>query len=64
MPGQTKSTANRREEYDDYIDHKRLKKVAFTKQVAEILGLDTEVSHVNIQQIVSEIFGVCYITEE
>lgn len=52
------------EEYDDYIDRKRLKKIAFTKQVAEILGLDTEVFHVNIQQIFSEIFGICYITEE
>lgn len=53
-----------REEYDEYETKKRLKKISFEKNVAEILGFDQKAAHVNIQQIVSEVFGVAYITEE
>ena len=53
-----------REEFEEYAAEKRLKKIAFENQVAELLGFDQEITHVNIQQIVSEIFGVAYITVE
>lgn len=53
-----------REEYGEYETQKRLNKISFERKVAEILGFDQEVAHVNIQQIVSEVFGVAYITEE
>lgn len=53
-----------REEYEEYKMEKRFMKINFEKKVAEILGFDPEVANVNIQQIVSEVFGVAYITEE
>lgn len=51
-----------RNEYEACKENKRVKRLAFEKQIAEILGFDPEISHVNIQQIVSEVFGVVYIT--
>lgn len=53
-----------REEYEEYIVSKKLIRDGFVGKVSEILGFDRDKANVNISRIVSEVFGVAYITEE
>ena len=52
------------DEYKEYLDEQEKRKAVFIQKIAKELGYETDGIHVNVTQIVSEIFGVVYIHEK
>ena len=52
------------EEWKQYLDEKKKRAEEFDRKIADALGFDTSVASVRVSQVVSEVFGVAYISEK